>query len=117
MWYVILFITFIIVALVVSRLAYVRGEKKGYDVGYKKAEEYWEQLRNTPIAGMTVEVPTFGYVMILGRGDNTIDVIPQSVLNGRFPSELSDDELDKNTISYELDEFVANVEIPLSVIT
>lgn len=54
---------------------------------------------------------------ILGRGDNTIDVIPQSVLNGRFPSELSDEELDKNTISYELDEFVANVEIPLSVIT
>ena len=105
--------------ILASRIFYVRGWNRGYDKGEAEAEEYWEKLKRTPIAGQAVHVPAFGEVIILGRGEPGgiphIDYIPSSVVNGRNIPDISIEELDRNTISCPLDEFIAQCEISLKL--
>lgn len=100
-----------------GRLIWLDGHRKGYSQGKDGVEAYWEKLRKTPIAGQTVEVPAFGEVVILGRGDVDgvphIDYISTSVLKGRSVPELEEEELNANTISCPLDEFIVQAEVSL----
>lgn len=112
-----LFLVFAVVLALISRIAYVRGLNAGRQAGREQELEYWEKLRKTPIAGQAVDVPGFGEVIILGRGEIDgvphIDYIQSKVVDGRNIPDLDEDELNRNTISCPLDEFIAQCEISL----
>lgn len=105
------FILAIVLLIAVAFVSYRKGRGDGWDA----REVYYERLRQIPVAGSIVVMPAMGEVMILGRGKNDedtecIDYILTSFLAGRFPTELSDEELDNHTISSPLDEFIAQAE-------
>lgn len=107
----------VILAAIACRFCYVQGFRRGHSEGEEAANQYWEKLKRTPIAGQAILVPAFGEVIILGRGEIDgvphIDYILSSVVNGRNIPDIDGEELDSNTISCPLDEFVAQCEISL----
>ncbi len=117
-----IWLTILLLALsvIACRIFYVRGVHKGYAQGATFIEERWEKLRRTPIAGQAVDVPSFGEVIVLGRGEIDgvphIDYIQSKVLNGRNIPDLTEEELAKNTISCPLDEFVAQCELSIKLL-
>lgn len=119
----IIFILCLIIFLILCcacRFFYIRGFNSGHAEGRMAEGKYWEKLKRTPIAGQAIMVPAFGEVIILGRG--AIDDIPHieyilsSVVNGRNIPDIDGEELDANTISCPLDEFIAQCEISLKFI-
>lgn len=107
----------VIIAALACRFFYIRGFNSGHAEGRVAEGEYWEKLKRTPIAGQSFLVPAFGEVMILGRGEIDgvphIDYILTEVVNGRNIPDIDGEELDANTISCPLDEFIAQCEISL----
>jgi hypothetical protein len=111
------FLIMVVVAALASRFFYVRGFTSGHAEGRVAEAEYWEKLKRTPIAGQAILVPAFGEVIILGRGEiggvAHIDYILSDVVNGRNIPDIDGEELERNTISCPLDEFIAQCEISL----
>lgn len=115
----VVFVLFCIFIILAYSLGHVRGKKEGKEIGYTARELYWDKLKKTPIAGQYVDVPHFGMVIILGRGEINgvphIDYIPKDVVGDRQIPELSEEELDRNVISCPLDEFCAQCELSISM--
>lgn len=113
-------IIMLVLSVLASRFFYVRGFNSGYAEGNIDTQEYWEKLKRIPIAGQKVDVPGFCEVIILGRGSINgvphIDYIPSEVVNGRNIPDIEPGELERNTISCPLDEFIAQCEISLKLL-
>jgi len=117
---VVLVAVMLAVGFVVVKNVSVAAYRRGYD----ECNATLEKLRNIPIPGMRVDLPTVGEVVILGTGNGEefkdgkpivyIDYIESSVLKGRSPADLPDDELSRNTISAPLDSFCMQCQLSIS---
>jgi hypothetical protein len=86
----------------------------GVKFGKVLMSQKFAELRRQPIAGQTIHVRGIGDVFILGFGDDPddgstyVDYIESRFLEGTdSPGELSDELLERDTVSVPLDNFVA----------
>lgn len=83
----------------------------GFVAGNVLEKRKWLALRQVAIAGQRLWVDNLGEVFILGYSEDEefVDVVPEEILNGKWPADIDQDVLDRYTISIPVNQFLTQV--------
>lgn len=83
----------------------------GFALGKSHERNVWRLRGKQIIAGQRVWLKGVGEVFILGYNEDgsLVDYVPEDVLQGKWPSAFSNEELDSHTISVPTDQFLTQV--------
>lgn len=100
LFYMFLFCVVMIISLIV-----------GFGLGKSHERKIWHTLRKVAIPGQRLWVRGIGEVFILdySADEQYVNIIPEIFLEGKWPTEFPEDEINKNVISIGVDQFLTQV--------
>lgn len=83
----------------------------GFLVGRSYEKATWIQRGKQIIAGQRVWIQNLGEVFVLGYNEDgsLVDYVPEDFLQGKWPYDFSNEELDAHTFSVPTEQFITQI--------